>query len=500
MPDPIDDSEDQRLHDSGFVTRTASAVRFVVLGRVIHQLLTIGFTVVLARLLTPEEYGIYGIAFVFLQLLIYLEAFRVESALVQRADLTTEEEGQGYSLMVALGILFAALLFGLSGWIASLFDMPEAKVVMQILSVAFVIRGITSAHRVRLRRQLRFGTLAAMDTVGLIPGGALAIYFASSGQGAVSLAVFYMLQVVGAAIVAFVTVGFVRPGRPEPAFTREIFRFGFPATGSEVVSYLWFHAPSLVVGYGLGSTSLGFFRQAMALVSKPVMYLQEITNQLAFPVLSRAHEEQYEVKGLYLHSFHLVTLVALPIAVFTMILAPELVWILYGPQWGAIVVLVRILVVVAFAKVMHPFAAGLFQARGRPSVDFGINASVLILFVALLFVGIQFGVTGIAIASAIAFAVLAITAQIVANRWLDISMPEIASTMLTGLGASLLSGGLAFAIRLLLVPEDAYVAGLIVTAAIGVSTYALCLRILDQDSLRQLINVVIPGRKGVAVS
>lgn len=484
--------------DDGAIREKAGrAVRSVVAGKLAHQILTIGFTLVLARVLSPADYGLYGIAFLVLQLLIYLEGFRIESALIQRRALTLGEARQGYTILLVAGVLFSVLMVVLAVPVASLFDESGAVSLIRMLGIAFVIRALASIHRVHLRRELRFGTLALIEVSGLVPGGIAAVWMASSGYGAESLVAFYLIQSTIASIAAILVVRRYAPAIPRQALTRDLFTFGLPATGSEVVSYLWFHAPSIFVGWGIGTEALGFFRQALALVSKPVLYLQEVTSQLAFPVLSRAHEQGYEVKGAYLHAFHTVCLVGIPVCTFTLLFAPEIVHILYGSQWGAIIPLVRILVVVAFAKVLHPFASGLFQARGRPSTDLKINAAVLVVLVGLLASGLQFGATGIAAGTAVAFGVLGIVAQYIANKWLDVSLLEIVSTMLTGFGVSLVAGGIAFSTRLLVLPPDAMVRGLLLGLIAGGVVYVGVLYLVDRRSLRELTAVVLPMKRGV---
>lgn len=478
--------------ESDIGRKTGRAVRSVVAGRLAQQVLTIGFTLVLARVLTPADYGVYGIAFLVLQLLIYLEGFRIESALVQRPGLTKDEARQGYSMLLAAGVLFSLVMIASSGLVASLFSEPRAAPVIRLLGIAFFVRSLASVHRVHLRRELKFGTLAFVEVSGLVPGGLVAVWMALNGYGAYSLAMFYLVQ---ASIATLVAILVVRTFTPKPASKQlagSLLKFGIPASGSEVVSYLWFHAPSLAVGWGIGTEALGFFRQALGLVSKPVMYLQEVTGQLAFPVLSRAHEQGYEVKGSYLHAFHTVCLIGIPVCVFTLLLAPELVYLLYGPQWDSIVPIVRILVPVAFAKVIHPFAAGLFQARGRPSTDLRINAVVLVVLIGLLAIGMQFGTVGVAAGTAMAFGVLAIVAQHIANKWLDVSLVEIVSTMMTGLGGSLVAGGVAFSLRRLLLPADAYIEGLLLAVTAGAMVYFGVLYLIDRRSLNELLSIAYP--------
>ncbi len=488
--------QDAPVPDGGIGKKAVSAVRAVVAGRFAYQILTIGFTVVLARVLTPEDYGVYGIAFLSLQFLIYIEGFRIESALIQRPDLTVEEGRQGYALLLGFGFLFSCIMIGVAVPVSTLFNEPDAVGLIRVLSLTFILRAAASIQRVYLRRELRFGALAAIEISGLIPGGIAAVWMGVNGYGPYALATFYLVQAAFASIVAIGIVGIRLPMRPLSGLTNNVFRFGIPASGSEVIGYLWFHAPSIVVGWGVGTEALGFFRQAMGLVSKPVMYLQEVTNQLAFPVLARAHERGYAVKGSYLHAYHTVCLVGIPICVFTILLAPDLVRILYGSQWDAIVPIVRILVPVAFAKVVHPFAAGLFQARGRPSVDLKINAGLLVVLLGLLAAGLQFGTIGIAVGTTLSFGLLAVVAQVVANKWLDVSLLEIVSTMLTGFGASLVAGGVAYSLRMLVVAEDSFLLGAAVASLAGVGIYLGVLYLIDRTSLQDLLQVLLPFSRG----
>ena len=486
--DPVD-----RVAIAGHARKS---VRWVFWGRIVLQLVSLAFTFVLARLLDPGAFGLYGMAFVILQLVNYVEALRLESALIQAAGPSRDEVSAAWGFALTFGAVCAGLTYGLSSACASILEAPALASLLRAGSLVFLVRAVFFPARVHLRRELRFRSLTLIEILRVVPSGLVAVWLAWSGFGAWALLAFYLLRELVGGLFMAVAAGpwklpSVRFGR-----IRTLLPFGVSSSTSELLIYGLYNAPDLFTGRFIGIAPLGNFRQGVALVNRPIAYVDDVLNKLAFPFLSRVWVDPDAVSAGFRRGLALLFAITLPISVLTFVLADEFVRILYGIQWNAAVPVVRIIAVAAVARILHPLNSAVFHAAGRPSTEVRLNLAGFVLLLTLLFVVRPDGIVAISYIVAGTWLLLALVGLVFSSRTAFCSLADVlaaarwpvvataAMSAVTSLAATLLND-----VSLLLRTGG--------VAVVGLGTYLLVLSLLDRGLLKSAVSTVFrrPGTK-----
>lgn len=419
---------DEAQPTASVASRAKRSIRWVFWGRLGLQIVSIGFTVVLARTLTPADFGLYGLAFVILQFVVQVESLRIEAALVQVDQLDQRLFSAAWVLSVTLSLVSAFALVVAANPLAAFFGSPDLASVLSVGSSVFVVRALFMPARVVMKRTLRFGEMTVVEIVRIVPSGLVAVWMAFTGYGAWSLLAFYLLRELLGGLLLF---WIVRSSLPAFRMVRGSglvprLRFGAASSASELLVHLLYSVPDLFVGRFIGASPLGMFRQGVALVGRPVAYIDDVMNKVAFPVLSRAWGDRELVRRGYVQAVRLMFAFALPILAITAVLADEFVILLYGSQWAAAVPVVQILAAVGVARMVQPLASSVFHAADKPRVEACINGGVVALLLVLL---LSFRPTTIADVASIvagAYAALALVGLFFSGRMAGVALSDIA--------------------------------------------------------------------------
>ena len=457
-------------------------LRWVFWGRIALQVVSLGFAVVLARVLSPSAFGLYGLAFVVLQFVNQIEGLRIEAALVQVKSLDEEKLAGGWSFALLFGAAATAVLFLLAGPLSELFGQPELKQLLEIGSLVFVVRAVFLPARVRLRRSLRFKALTVVEILRIVPAGVVAILMAVAGYGAFALLGYYLIrELVGGIALLVISKRWVWPSSSVRQ-ARSLLSFGASSSASELVVFLLFNLPDLFVARFLGASPLGQYRQGVALVGRPVAFVDDILNKLAFPVLSRAWGDVAVVKAGFLNSIKILMALALPLLGLTYLLADEFVALLYGSQWKDAVPVVQVLAAIGIARILQPLNSAVFHASGAPQLELKINSVALVVLVASLWFAHPTSIREVALVVAVAYVLLSLIGLHFAAKIVGVSWVSLVRAMRYTIVALIVGGGIGVALMFWTINFSP------ITRAIGVvvlsgGAYFAVLALLDRQLL-----------------
>jgi lipopolysaccharide exporter len=353
-------------------------------------------TLILARLLVPDDFGLLAIAWLTIEFAVALSEFGLREALIERPSPSTRDRDTAWSVelvrtcAVMAGILVAAPL------IAALFGEPRATNLIRIIALSQVIDAFESIGVVDLTRSLRFRPQAIISLIGSVVFTVLAIALAPAlgvwavGAGAVAGSA---AQVLTSYVVA--------PHRPrlqfDRAIARSLFRFGRWIYLMHAVAILGTVVLQATISRQLGAAALGVYFLSARLAFLPRDLLRRIIGDVLFPVHARLRAEPKRAGRMFSASVSAVWLVGAPIYVSLLVLAPSLVAEILGPEWGGAEWVIRVLALAALVGSVTDAAVPLLQGGGRPSQAVALvgirSASVIVLAWAL---ATGFGVVGAA--------------------------------------------------------------------------------------------------------
>lgn len=413
-------------------------------GRLVIQL---GSTMVLARLLTPGDYGLIGMVLALTALAETLKSMGLSTVTVQRRSIDQAQLSLLFWVNVGLGLAVAALVVAVAPLIARFYGQPELTGIAMGLSASFVFGGIGAQHVALLNRRMQFGTIARIEITVMLVSVVVAIVAAWFGAGYWSLVAFHALQPLTRTLLAWRRTRWM-PSRPAGADdARAMLTFGANLSGFEVLAYFARQADSILVGRFLGAEQLGIYAKAYGLLLLPIQQIQGPVHRVAIPVLSKLQDEPERFRRYFCTGLRSVGFVVIPGVTFLIVAAEEVVLIVLGDQWVDAVGVFRILGIAGLVKALSHSNGWLYIALGRARRQVAWAAISAPLTVLSYVVGLRWGIEGVAAGYSIMSVLLFLPSIWNATHGTPVSIGDLLRTAQRPAAASVLGAIAATAAR-----------------------------------------------------
>jgi PST family polysaccharide transporter len=292
-----------RAARGGAVTVVTQGSKFV---------LSLGATAVLARLLTPQDYGLVGMVAIVTGFVALFKDLGLSTATVQHAELNQRQVSALFWLNVALSAAVMLFTAALSPAVAWFFGDPRLMTITLVSTLGFLFGGLTVQHEALLRRQMRFGALSAVAFVALVCNIAVSVALAAAGAGYWALIGGQLALGCATMCGVWVACGW-RPGSPSAyGEVRTLVAFGRDLTGFGVINYFARNLDNLLIGRVWGAQQLGFYAKSYQLLLLPLDQINEPITAVAVPALSRLHDDPERYRKAYLRLLEKVALLTMP--------------------------------------------------------------------------------------------------------------------------------------------------------------------------------------------
>jgi O-antigen/teichoic acid export membrane protein len=383
----------------GVAAVSAQGVRFVV------QTATM---MVLARLLSPEDFGLQGMVVAVTGFLGLFRDAGLGSATVQRLEVTHEQTSTLFWINVAVGAILAALCIALAPLVVRFYHEPRLYWIAVVSGATFLLNGLAAQHGALLRRGMRFVTQAKIDVLSLTVGSATGIVMALLGCRYWSLVGMAMaISIVGAAAI-WIAVPWV-PGPPRRrSGIRSMLHFGGLATCNSFVVFFAWNAEKLLLGRFWGPAALGLYGRAFQLVTLPVEQLNGALGNVAFPALSRIQHDAKRLARSFLRGFSLLISLTIPIAIACALFAEEIVRVVLGAKWMEAAPIFRLLAPVALVFAVANPLSWLVMSTGRAGRALSISTATTPFVIVGIVLGLSHGPKGVALGYSLAMTLVVI--------------------------------------------------------------------------------------------
>ena len=379
--------------------RTLSGLGWSSLTVLIKALLTFLVLAVLSRLLTPNDFGLVGIAWILIELATRFGQTGIGHALIQRHELTDRHLEIGFTLSTVLGGAVAGSIWLFAPRFGHLFDEPTVSSLLRVLSVTFVIGGVGVVPEHLLRRNLRFKQLMVADLLSYSVGyGLTAMVLAFQGFGAWALVWGEIMRV----LIRTVTTSLYSPPRPRLRLgareVTDLISHGAGYSLTQVFDFIVRTGGYFVVGRWLGATALGYYTRADRLASLPFQYLGGNLFEVVFPAMAQRQQQMDLVRVAYLHGVEMLALAVLPVSALVLLCAPEIVAVVLGGQWDETVPVLRILALGIPFQTIGILNVATIRASGAVAKETWRQAAHALFVIFGAWLGSHWGLTGVAVA------------------------------------------------------------------------------------------------------
>jgi len=411
-----------------------------VMSQALTFALQTGSTIVLARLLSPEDFGLQGMVLAMTGLISLFRDAGLGAATVQRQVLTCEQASTLFWINVAVGAVLMLITMGLAPSVASFYKEPRLLYMTLASATAFLFNGLAVQHASLLYRNMRFLTLARINIVTLALSSALAVSMAAVGAGYWALVGMTISTPIIFAVGVYLSIPWL-PGKPSRGSgIRSMLVFGSTVTLNSLVVYLAYNTEKILLGRFWGAGALGLYGRAYQLAYLPVQQLNSSLSTVAFPALASIQDDADRIRRTFLKGYSLVISLTIPATISCALFADEIVGTLLGAKWIDAAVVLRCLAPTVFAfALVNPFG-WLLQATGRATRSLYIALMIAPVVLLGILLGLPYGAIGVAIGYSTAMVLLVVPIVAWASHDTGITLRDY----LNALQRPVVAGGTAY--------------------------------------------------------
>jgi O-antigen/teichoic acid export membrane protein len=474
----------------------ARALAWNTAAKTLSQVFSWASTIVVARLLTPYDYGLVGMAGVYLALATVISQSGIGNTVVYARELTARQIAELNSLAIALGIVLTALTCALASPLAHFFAIPALRDVVLVAGVTYLIDAFQVVPRALLQKELRFELLSAIETVRFFFQALCCMALALLHFRYWSLVLGHIL---GTLLSAILTLYWKRNAfaRPRLENIRREIRYARHVLVSAIAAYVYANADFAIAGRTLGAVPLGNYTVAWNIASLPVDKISSLFTGIAPAFFSAIQDDAAELRRYLLRLTEALSLITVPASIGLALVARPLILVILGPKWEDAAGPLRLLGVFIAVRSLATLVSTLLTSIGHAKYVMWFTATLAIAMPLAFLVGSHWGINGIASAWLIAYPLMLIPLYRRAMRGLQMPARDYFAAVFPAVSATTIMTVAVLAVRrLFLVAWFSPVASLISSVLVGAAAYVAVLVIFHRHRVTKFAHLLKALRKG----
>jgi O-antigen/teichoic acid export membrane protein len=406
--------------------------------KVVLQLATI---MLLARLLSAEDFGLQGMAIVLTGFLGIFSEVGLGAATVNRIEVTEEQISTLFWINLAVGAGLAFMTAGFAPAVVAFYGKPQLFWITVILGLTFIFSGLAAQHQALMLREMRFVTLANIDLLSLTLSSAFGVVLALFGWRYWSLVGMALARPIVSTASVWLANPWI-PGVPRRGCgVLPMLHFGWKATINNLLVFLAWNTDNILIGRFWGTDALGLYGRAYQLATLPVNQLGVATTGVAFSALSRIQDDPDRFAKSFLRGYSLLISLTVPITISCALFADEIVYVMLGAKWMDAAPIFRLLTPTGLVFALANPLSWLVMSMGRVGRALSISVATTPLVIAGIVLGLSHGPQGVALGYSSAMAIIIVPIIAWSKRgtkikWGDLwgaTRPPILSALLAGM-------------------------------------------------------------------
>ena len=455
------------------------------------------FGIILARLLTPKEFGLIGIVTIFIGISITFTNSGFGSALIRKKQCTETDYSTVFYYNLAIGILFFLILFFSAPFISQFFNEPQLKELVQILGFLIIIDAFTIIQRTILVKRIDFKLQTKISIVSYIFSGITGIIFAFWGFGVWSLVIKQISQQTINAILLWL----FNRWRPKLLFSRnsfiELFSFGYKLLFSSLINNVYGNIYYLIIGKYFSAQDLGFYTRSKQFSDFFPTNIEGVISRVTFPVLSQIQEDKLKLKEGYKKIIKSIMLISFVFMIGMSAIAEPMIITLIGEKWRTSIIYLQMLCFVGMLYPLQSINLSMLEVFGRSDLFLKIEIIKKVLSIPIIIIGILYGIkimiVGIMVNSLIAYYINSYWS----GKYINYSIKEQISDLTPIFFLALLIGIVIFLIGLII--PYSYLIKFIVQVSLGVIIACVVLEIFKLDTYLDLKEIIFTKFRSIKI-
>lgn len=374
-----------------------------IISQVIKVVIGLVITAILSRLLTPDEYGIVAIIFIFLNLFDLFSNVGFGVGIIQYKDLTDKEISCIHILSIGLSIAMMLLFIICSPAIVVFYREPLYYRLIPVVSLNVLLSGLRVVPEALIRKNLQFKKLNTFFLISDILGGICAILLAYLGWGVYALILKSIITNVGLIIMESIHPEFTFSWSTERKGLGKLFFFSFHQFIFNIINYLTRNLDDLLIGRLSTAYQLGIYDRAYKLAKYPLDNVKGIMTNVLYPLLSLYQENLQELYALYLKVLQLFLLLFIPLTAVLAAMGEEIIIILYGDAWSSTIPIFQILALSIWTQVISSMASIYLQSISRTDLLVKTGIYLNVFTVLGIITGLFYGILGVSIGFSVGY-------------------------------------------------------------------------------------------------
>lgn len=352
-------------------------------------------SIILARLLLPEEFGLIGMIGIFMSIGTELISSGLTSSLIRTDNPDQRDYSSVFFYNLFGSIILYFLLFFTAPYIANFFKQPSLIEITRLYSLTFIISGLSAVQLAKIRKEMNFKLETQSSLASTVVSAMVGILLAYRGFGVMSL----VWMSIAGSIISSVMLWFTSDWRPSFIFDKKKFsyhyRFGYRMAIAGVINAVFNNIYTLVIGKFFSPVQLGYYTRADTLKQFPISNISSILNKVTFPIFAEIKNDDQRLKRVYKEMMQLVIFIIAPLLVMMGVIADPLFRFLFTEKWLPAAPYFQILCVNGILYPLHSYNLNILLVKGRSDLVLRLEIAKKVILCLIIVVAIPFGIFGL---------------------------------------------------------------------------------------------------------
>ncbi|MEQ1744323.1 MAG: lipopolysaccharide biosynthesis protein [Saprospiraceae bacterium] len=427
--------------------RSISAIGWAVMDKLSGSVVSFVVTILLARLLSPEDFGLVAMVMIFFEFSAVFVESGFSTALIREKHISEADKSTTFIFNLVAAVALYGALFVSAPYIATFFQQPSLTLIVRIMGISLIVNALSLVQHSVLIQQIDFKTQTIVRTASVLVSGGVAVVLAFQGWGVWSLVARYALLDLMTTALFWALSGW----RPTMQFSRESFRrlfgFGSKILAAAVLDKFFVHIYKLLIGKFFAAATLGFYTQAGTFTNMVINTLFRTVQSVTYPVLAKLQDDREKLKLGYRKMLQLSSFIIVPAMTVLGVLAEPVLITLVGEKWLPAAPMLQLLCLSGVTYHFSTVNLNMLLVLGRSDLSLKLEIIKKVNIAIAIVVGIRYGIYGLIVGEVVATYVNLVINAYYSKKFLRYSLGEQVRDILPTVAFSLLVGGMLFFLK-----------------------------------------------------